>query len=67
MLPVIRFFCGCSWRFIFTHTQVQYASSPGSRSSCAISVQMPEGDVVRVDEVDASGATIDAEYRELEN
>jgi len=45
--------------------QVEYASEGGKRSSCLINVRMPEGDTVRVDEVDASGQTIDVDFREI--
>ena len=45
--------------------QVEYAAEGGKRSSCMISVRMPEGDVVRVDEIDPSGATIDVDFREI--
>mmetsp|Transcript_5946 Transcript_5946/g.15802 ORF Transcript_5946/g.15802 Transcript_5946/m.15802 type:complete len:259 (-) Transcript_5946:164-940(-) len=45
--------------------QVEYASEGGKRSSCIINVQMPEGDMVRIDEVDASGQTIDVDFREI--
>ena len=50
---------------MFSGLQVDYVSDAGKRSSCMINVRMPEGDTVKVEEVDASGQTIDVDFREI--
>lgn len=45
--------------------QVVYAAEGGRRSSCSIKVQMPEGDVVHVQDDGDGGGAIDVEFREV--